>query len=575
MKVELSPVTLLKWRVGACISCEVLRNVKFTLSGTTMNLHRVLFLLAVTSTIGYGQLSYSSFSGFTISRSALTFGAGEQGVALDGGLATMQYNPAAIASLSIFSFESGKRDAFIIDPAYALSWYRFGFHLNDIGTFALEYSQFDLGEVVFTTIADNPDGYISSTIHAIEHSYALSYAASITRSITLGGTIRYIHSKFYRTVDHIFFSGGVLYQPEILNKQLSIGFSLTDFGTPIHYSDADQGDPAPAYMRLGVAASPVSSDNQKLTFLFEGSRLIADIDDNHDGKSSFSALFSSFKYWPHDIKGHGGLIYSFTDIALTGSLHFHQQLAFGVSDQTMNSFRNNQMTASWAMGFTAGRFTLDFGAASVWQYISGNGRDSFFQKTIPDEELELKISYSPAMVIPESREDNKTTLSAGIGALSPIGHLKEYYAGNGIAYSIELAHYTSPSTAIVSSLSFEDNKTGGLMNMFDADGKWRTFMVSMMYRHDFSAQWFPIYFQAGPSLFRWSYIPSSSYLQVSPRYKYFGGITAGVGIPIVFNKIIIVPNLNFISMFADVSGSAPRLGGYNQWSFCIRLGTEL
>jgi hypothetical protein len=269
------------------------------------------------------------------------------------------------------------------------------------------------------------------------------------------------------------------------------------------------------------------------------------------------------------------MIYSFPDIAITSSLHFHQQLAFGVSDQTMNSFRNNQMTASLSMGFTINRFTLDFGVASVWQYISENGREYFFYKTIPDEELELKISYSPAEAIPEFGKDNKTTITTGIGTLSPIGRLKNYYAGSGIVYSIELTHYTSLSTALVSSFSFEENKTGSLVNKIDADGKWRTYVVSMMYRHDFSGQGIPIYIQSGPSLFRWSYSPSSSYISVLPSYKYFGGITAGAGIPFVFGKIIIVPYLNFISMFADVSGIAPRLGGYNQWSFGIRLGAEL
>jgi hypothetical protein len=543
-----------------------------------MKLHRVIFLLFLSFTIGYGQLSYSSFSGFTISRSALTFGVGEQGVALDGGLATMHYNPAAIASLSTLSFESGKRDAFIVDPAYALSWYRLGFHLNNIGSFALEYSQIDLGEIQYTTLADNPNGYITSfTTHVLDRSYALSYAASITRSISLGGTIHFIHSEPITnySVNHIFFSGGILFQPEELNKQLCIGFSLIDFGTPIYYSDAAQGDPAPAYMRLGVALSPISTVDQKLTFLFEGSRLIADVDNNFDAKSSFTALFSSFKYWPHDIKGHGGLIYSFPDIPITGSLRFHQQLAFGVSDQTIYSSHNNQMTASLTMGFTAGRFVIDFGAASVWQYISENGREYYFSKTIPDEELELKISYAPEKIIPESREDNKTTITAGIGTLSPMGRLNDYYAGSGIAYSIELTHYISLSNAIVSCFSFEDNKTGGLVNRIDADGKWRTYIVSMMYRYDFSSNGIPIYLQAGPSLFRWSYSPSSSSITLLPNYHYFGGITAGAGIPLEFGRIIIVPNFNFLSMLADVSGGAPRLGGYNQWSFGIRLGTEL
>jgi hypothetical protein len=442
----------------------------------------------------------------------------------------------------------------------------------------LEYNQIDFGDVSFTRVSrDNPLGYESTTGRYIVRSYALSYATGITGSLSVGGTIRYIHTAPVpdMSVNHLLFSGGILYQPAEFDKHLSVGYSLIDFGAPVRYKDQAQGDPAPAYMRLGVAVSPIFDDHQKLTFLFEGSRLVADVDDQHSARSSFAALFSSFKYWPHDIMGHGGLIYSFPDIAITGTMSFHQQLAFGVYDQTIHSYRNNQMSASAVMGVTWGRYTVDVGVASVWRYISENAREGWFPKTIPDEELEMKLSYSPAETLQEFGEKIKTTVTAEIGPLSPLGRLKDEFTGSGMSYGIELAQYIAPSAAIVSSFSFERNKTGGILRNSGAYGLWYTYTISMMYRYDLTEQWFPFYLQAGPTLFRKSYLSSCSNFRILPGYKYAGGITAGAGIPIAIDKFVIVPYIDVISMLSSITGNAPRLGGYNQWSYGIKLGATL
>jgi hypothetical protein len=544
-----------------------------------MKLRSVAFLFFLMYTNGYSQIMFSAFGGLTVSRSALTFGAGSQGVALDGGLDAMQYNPAAIASLSTISFESGKRDAFIVDPAYAISWYRFGFSLKGIGAFALEYNQIDYGVFNVTRYDPNSNfGYDDfETIRYIERSYALSYAASITGSLSLGGTIRYIPTAPLKiTVNQLLFSAGLLYQPAELGKHVSIGFSLTNFGTPVRSSDPAQSVPPPAYMHLGVGLTPLYNEHQKLTFLFEGSRPVDDVDGHNNARSSFAALFSSFKYWPHDIMGHGGLIYSFPDIPISETMSFHQQLAFGVFDETINSSNGyNQMSTSGLFGVTLGRFSIDIGVASVWQYISENTRHSWFLRSIPDEELELRLSYSPTETLRESGEKIKTTVTARIGSLSPLGRLKDLLTGSGVSYGIEMAQYIAPSTAIVPSFSFERNKIGGTLSTIAADGKWNTYTFAMLFRYDFTEQGFPLYLQAGPTLFRTSFSSSSPYIEMLPRYKYDGGISAGAGIPIAIDKSVIVPYIDILSMLSNITGSAPRLGGYNQLSYGIKVGLTL
>lgn len=529
----------------------------------------VLFSCAVHAAV-YGQPVPTAFNFIEIPRSALIFGLGNQGVALDGGLATMQYNPAGIASLPDVSFESGKRDALMIDPAYALSWYRFGIHLNGIGAFAFEYCKLDLGDR--RHVSGSPE--IVEIYDFIEQSYSLSYATSVTESFSAGGTIRYVHSTPdpELTANHFLFSGGVLYQPVKLNNRLTIGFSLTDFGTPVTYADPNQGTPAPAYMRLGVSASPVSNENQKLTLVFEGSRSVADLDDRGNARSSFDALFSSFKHWPRDIEGHTGLVYSYPDINIANMLSFHQRLAFGVDDET-GYYGKNVMTASLVLGFTAKEVTIDFGVASIWHYISEDFRSHFIPRSIPDEELELRLSYAPrATVSGEERENIRTTLTAGIGMLSPLDRLNDLMEGNGIAYTIELASYTSPSTAIVSSFSYYNNKSGGWLTTFDPNGKWHTYAISMMYRYEIATTGVPLYVQAGPTLSRWTYSPSYSGLMASPKYTYLGGMTAEIGASVPIGPFILVPCFDFISMWGGATGNAPRLAGLNQWSFGVKAG---
>jgi hypothetical protein len=524
------------------------------------------------SGFAYGQIPIPAFNSYSLSRSALTFGLGDQGAALDGGVATMQYNPASIASLSGVSFETGKRDVFIVDPAYALSWLRVGVQLKGFGAFAIEYSPIDYGEVGYATVS--PDAF--STTYFLEESYSLTYASCISESFSLGGAIRYIHSDLYPQTyaKHFFFSAGVLYEPVQLHRQISFGFSLMDFGTPVSYSGSSQNGAAPAYMRLGAAASPISDENQKLTFVLEGSRLVADVDNNYNAKSSFEALFTSFKYWPHDIDGHAGLIYSFPEIVLTNGLSIHQQLTFGLEDQSY-PYRVNEINTSLTLGITAKRFTIDFGVASVWQYLTENVRETYFPKTIPDEELELRFSYSPRPAVSQEKENVKTILSAGIGVLSTLDRLKDAGVGSGISYTVELASYTSPSTAIVSSLCFEDNNSGGQLGRYDPDGRWHTFAVSMMYRYQNDEAGVPLYAQAGPALFRWGYSTNNRGITMYPWYRYFGGIAAEIGASVHLNKIIIAPYVDFITMLGPSLGSAPRLSGLNQWSVGVKLGTSL
>jgi hypothetical protein len=521
----------------------------------------------------FGQVS-TAFLSMTTPRSAMTIGIGNQGVALDAGLSSMQFNPAALAFLTSLTFEAGKYDAFIIET-YPLTYYRLGFGIEGIGKFAVEYNNMDFGEWTYTT-PESPEGM--GTYNAKELSFAVTYAGNLSPSVSIGSTVRYSHAKYSYSNDNnanaLLLSLGLLYQPEFFNKNLTVGFALTDFGSAVSFVER-ASDPPPSSMRLGIGISLVSSEYQKLTVLFEGSRFVADVNDQHNAVSSFSAFFSSFKYWPHDIMGHGGLMYEFPKIPITSSLSFHQKLSFGIYDQTNIYYRDNQMLLSAAIGISLPHFSFDVSTASVWQYISENGREYWFSKTIPVEELELRLSYKPDLSLTEGVQPQRLIITGGMGILTPVGRFKDSYLNSGLNYIIETALYTSLSTAIVSTLSYSNNPLTDKYEKLDSEGRFHTYSFSMMYRVDLSENMFPLFFQAGPTLFRFGYSTTSTTISMLPKYKYFGGFVFGAGVPLTFEKLTIQPFISFISMLGNVTGPAPRLGSYNQWSFGIKLGTEI
>ena len=143
-----------------------------------------VLLVALFSLPSQAQYYFNALPFVTYPRGATSFGLGEQGVALSGGLSGIQYNPASLYSLSDPTVESGKLDMFILSESYPQSWYRAGMRVEDIGVFGLEFTYFELGSFAATLT----DPTVVQTFHGYEWALALSYATDLNKDLAVGAT---------------------------------------------------------------------------------------------------------------------------------------------------------------------------------------------------------------------------------------------------------------------------------------------------------------------------------------------------------------------------------------------------
>ena len=547
-----------------------------------MKAFKVFSLFILWPLCAQAQMIGTALPFITYPRGATSFGLASQGVALSGGLSGMQYNPATLFSLQDPTAEYGKLDMFISPVLYPLSWYRAGMKMEHVGVFGLEFTYFDLGEYGRT----DSDPTVIETFHGYEWALGLSYATDLNESFALGGTVRYALSRLapfgaaeesgFGTAHALLLGAGVLYHKRDWDDRFSIGFSLTDFGAPVSYVDDQQGDPAPAIMRLGFSVAPIQTGMQKLTLSFEGSRPVVDQNEDFSAKSSFAALFSSFKRWPHDITGRAGALYEFPQLPLTRDVSLAGKIAVGVFDEPYGG-GFNYLTSSFVLGVDFFGVDLSFAAASVWNHIRPNSPIMpWWGKTIPEEALTMTVAYrGMGSDRPDPGDDEETVVVGGVGLSSPVGRLRDQAFGSGPAFSVECAHFTSDQTAIVISLGYQTNDPTGIIGKYDPQGTWTTWRTSMAYRIAPKALAVPLYIQAGPVLSRIGY-SGGGVVSTLPTYLYNVGIAAGAGITVEVGPIIVVPSVDFVStLFGESSGPAPRLGGYNQWIFGIKSGMIL
>ncbi len=524
-----------------------------------------ILLAALWPHLSQAQYLSTALPFLTVSRGPESFGLGNQGVTLQGGLSGMQYNPATLFSLKNPIAEYGKLDQFITPLLYPLSWYRVGMKVENVGVFGLEFTYFDLGEFARTGI----DPTVIETFHGYQWALALSYATDLGEDVAIGATVRNAYSRLAAfgtaqgsgsgTTNALLFGAGLLYHATEWGDRFTAGFSLTDFGAPVTYTDPQQADPAPAYMRLGISVVPIVTRGQRLTLAFEGTRQVVDVNNDYTARSSFAALFSSFKRWPHDIVGRGGALYEFPQIPLTRDVDLSGKIGVGAFDEPYDG-GFNYLTSSFELGLRLFDFDLSFSVASVWNHIEPNPPllTWWGGKTIPEEALGVTVSYRPRNS--EFLMDNargKTTIVVGAGISSPIGRFRDPGLGNGPAFSVECANFTTDETAVVLSLGYQSNDAAGFIGHFDPDGTWKTWRAALEYRFAPNASPIPVYVQAGPVISRIGYAGRPE-VTLQPSYLYNFGFTVGTGIPVGVGPVIIVPSVDFVSMlFGQFTGPPP------------------
>lgn len=161
---------------------------------------------------------------------------------------------------------------------------------------------FDMGNVDFFTIDAIPNG----SFNPRDFSFDLTYSRLLTENLSIGGTIRYIHSNLTgylvggqdaRPGKSVAVDFGVFYTKQMISKNssLSLGATLTNIGAKISYADVRHKDFIPGNMRVGGAYKMEVNPTNSFSFVLDFNKLLvpSPYKDSND-QSLLSGVFGSF-----------------------------------------------------------------------------------------------------------------------------------------------------------------------------------------------------------------------------------------------------------------------------------------
>lgn len=169
------------------------------------------------------------------------------------GVEAIYYNPAGLAGAprteAMFSYMNHIADINI-------SYFAFGFHPGEIGSFGLSFKTFSFEDIGVTTV-DNPDGNGSTYAPSI-FNLGLTFSKTITDQVRAGFTAKLIHEGFLSTTANGFaLDFGVQYR---FSGNLSMGVTVKNLGGNMKFGGQD------LQVRTEV---PSALPNQQGTGIFE------------------------------------------------------------------------------------------------------------------------------------------------------------------------------------------------------------------------------------------------------------------------------------------------------------------
>ncbi len=227
-----------------------------------------------------------------IAPNARADGMGEAGGALSDDASAIFWNPASLAFLNgqeVSLTHSNWLPAF----QQADLFYDYLSYRNTIeslgGTISASVTYLNLGEFTITTDSPEPQG----TFKGYEIALTAGYSAKVSEEFGLGLNLRYIHSALAPIAGLTGSSGensnrqgigssvsidlAAMWKPKnlgFIEDRLSVGVNLSNLGPMINYIDADQADPLPTNLRLGIGAQLVKSEFNNVNFVVDFARLL-------------------------------------------------------------------------------------------------------------------------------------------------------------------------------------------------------------------------------------------------------------------------------------------------------------
>ena len=537
------------------------------------------------------NLHSQAFYFTTIPHSVSAFGTGWQGVASLTNDDALVYNPAKL-SLTRNTRLSFFRNPFQIWSSMPFTNLALYHKETDIGSFGLSYEYWDEGEYNVTT-AENPFE-TGQRIHFYEGSFSAGYARNFGDNLSAGIALKYAFGNFYNETPRGFFiSLGALYNPDFCDKRFNFGLSLMNLGSAVEYkSDVSVGElqdiyyePPPTRLNLGMNFIALDNDYFSLPLDLSISKPFDKRNDNGEGESSFKTLFSDWSDFPNDATLQTGVSFIWKPLSLGENFSFFQEFYLGNYSQGNKTYLLNYYTHGANIGIEFYEYKLSIGYAGVSHDGNYLNYSTFFPWVFPYETFQFTFEVNDDLLFKRNTVvEKKPTLdgiilSFGTGETVRTGVWKSFTSGiwehtteNSLSYLIEAAFYINENSALVSSLYFNSvpfKITSGRYTLINSTYEDFTFFTS--YRYHPLQRFHYLFVQGGLGIFRMNPVPKSS-----PRYDYKTAAQLGAGLTLDFlDPIILTPDINYNLIFERATGPAPRIQGYNQFNFILKVGYKI
>lgn len=163
--------------------------------------------------------------------------------------------------------------------------YLTGFYkINRKQAVAASMKYFNLGEVQFNQGPDPAD--LLGRYNPREFAFDVTYSTLLTEHVSIGGSLRYIHSNLTgylstnsfdaRPGNSVAVDLGFYYTKPIVwrNSNLAFGATITNLGGKISYSDANNKDFLPTNLRIGTAYKMDLDAENSLSFALDFNKLM-------------------------------------------------------------------------------------------------------------------------------------------------------------------------------------------------------------------------------------------------------------------------------------------------------------
>ncbi len=222
----------------------------------------------------------------TIAPDARAGAMGDIGAATTPDAASAHWNPAKYAFIENdygFSLSYTPWLGNIINDmsvSYATGYYK----ISRERAVALSLRYFDLGDITFTDILGTTTGQFNPR----EFSLDGTYSQMLTEALSIGTSLRFIHSNltgnaWNSTNDaqagmSVAADVGLFYKKDFLlsgrNSNLSAGFSLSNIGQKMTYSNDENKEFIPTNLRLGTAFTSYLDPYNKISVLLDFNKLM-------------------------------------------------------------------------------------------------------------------------------------------------------------------------------------------------------------------------------------------------------------------------------------------------------------